>query len=1196
MDQSQFPIPGNSIPGDSVPENAGLENESVQAPPSPTSSVSDVNIQETADGAIPFSSPSPVATGTPSPTATTGWQELQRQSQVMEEGERGSVVMVTPPKSTPSSSNTSHAHSKSRDEKSSTHKKPTHNAVTKETGPAHSSRHAHLPSLSSLKNAIQNRRHKNEKQGHTPDSAHSAPKTTANKSHTHKSCHDDGSAPKSGVRALTGAALAILATMETGCEREREGEREDVIQPLPHSVIPTSGSDTDSMSSSPRTQVVECINDITLDQGDHVSERRDSNLNSDEPEPNSTKHDDRGPNSTKHDHHGANSTERDDRRPKSEPPVTKHGDRGGPLVTKHGDRGGPLVTEHDDRGPLMSGQRKEPPMILISQFSLSSTASEAESEENWGLADKRRTFSLPPPLPEEETAEVSTIEVSSGRTAEVSTIYGVDSEREKSAEVSTNEVEGIAEVGTIDGVDSELEGTAEVSTIEVDSEREKTAEVSTIDDSEVEGIAEVGTISDVDSELEGTAEVSTIEEGTAEVSTIVSREIAEISTIEGKERTAEVSSEPASEEVDESQPLRETLISQREPAERPSIAPSSSSVSSEPASEEVDASQPLRETQISQRETAERPSIAPSFSVISDIREHTTPSPPPSLPHSLPILTPTDTSSQSSLDLTPPTLIPTSHTSPSQPSHPHNAPPHKMPRTSPRQHRRPGNTKVTPPRGGATRRGVRELSKLFESQKELTQQIKKSLSSRTEPHQGGYRDNSGWSLVGSGIQRGSLRKSVSTSGLNNSGGEGVRRGEGVRGEGGRYSPLPTISNTDARVGVRERAASVDDLLTSPSSSVAIGITIRNSIGQVQTAVDNYLLPWQPDDKQARVRQVLVQRRKDPVPVPVRNGTGVGPEWSVEELLNNGQLRSNQELNNHQVVHRVPPGTTASHSEPKQTIHTQRVPLGIEVNHSQPKHTIQGHKVTPLNHGEQNQTIQSHRVPSVATSNQSEQKRTIQGHRVPPVTTMNHSEPKQDHQPRTTNRTFHSVTTNQPQTKAKAPETGQMFQTHQRPEVTTRDQKQPNGDHSPPVVRALAAKFGGTTTEYSHTATRPSSIDHTHSSHAHSKQSPQPARKWREKASRLALGREEKGFDFMGLRISSEGTSEQGVHEGGRGRTIERGRGVARDGKPAKFNRPDNSNGNNNTRKSGDVSHDWSCDLPAICTTTVDRYGVLRTMC
>ncbi|CAI8017381.1 Pleckstrin homology domain-containing family G member 5 [Geodia barretti] len=395
MDHTQFP----PLP----PRNSSLPQQ--QAPPSPDSSESEVNIQETTDAMPPDFDASSSEELLPSLTggqqrATFGKCQStdedvyrpERQGKANgDEEERGigDLVMVTPPTpSRPSPRRSATAFSSANKTPNSTasqvftgnkpkfglqrmmhgRKGSIDSAVARETGSAHPTKHSSLPGLASLKNAIQNRRnaHKNGKQNNSPGT--SPPQKRANKSgHAHRKSRDNDSA-HSALSKLGGATLTILCAVNEG-EGEGREEGEGRKEEVQHSVIPTSESDTDSLSSSPRTLVVECINDITnlSEENQHdidatnTSERQSLNLESDSTSSqlNPTKNDDREQNEAK---------------------------------TGETTQGG-RVREREVR----SG----PPIILISQFSMSSSAS-SESELSQS-SDKRRGVSPPPVLVEEES-------------------------------------------------------------------------------------------------------------------------------------------------------------------------------------------------------------------------------------------------------------------------------------------------------------------------------------------------------------------------------------------------------------------------------------------------------------------------------------------------------------------------------------------------------------------------------------------------------------------------------------------------------------------------------------------------------------------------------------------------------------------------------------------------------------------------
>ena len=183
-----------------------------------------------------------------------------------EDGNDKSVVVVTPPiPQTPTSSlSPIKKEPQMKVDTNPTHKKPD---KTSRASPTYKN------PLANIKNAIQTAYNKHSTT--KPSSTHNQT------SHTQKG--NEETINRSGFEALSmlgGATLSILASIN-GChpstntsseegerEREREGEKEEIIvHSTSHTIIPTSsGSDTESMSSSPRIQVVECINDLQLEQ------------------------------------------------------------------------------------------------------------------------------------------------------------------------------------------------------------------------------------------------------------------------------------------------------------------------------------------------------------------------------------------------------------------------------------------------------------------------------------------------------------------------------------------------------------------------------------------------------------------------------------------------------------------------------------------------------------------------------------------------------------------------------------------------------------------------------------------------------------------------------------------------------------------------------------------------------------------
>ena len=209
------------------------------------------------------------------PTATVAVENQH------EDGSDKSVVMVTPPiPQTPTSSlSPIKKESQMKVDTNPTHKKPD---KTSRASPTYKN------PLANIKNAIQTAYNKHSTT--KPSSTHNQT------SHTQKG--NEETSKRSGFEALSmlgGATLSILASINPSTntssyqeegerereregerereregerEREREGEKEEIIvHSTSHTIIPTSsGSDTESMSSSPRIQVVECINDLQLEQ------------------------------------------------------------------------------------------------------------------------------------------------------------------------------------------------------------------------------------------------------------------------------------------------------------------------------------------------------------------------------------------------------------------------------------------------------------------------------------------------------------------------------------------------------------------------------------------------------------------------------------------------------------------------------------------------------------------------------------------------------------------------------------------------------------------------------------------------------------------------------------------------------------------------------------------------------------------
>ena len=1247
MDHTQFP----PLP----PRNSSLPQQ--QAPPSPDSSESEVNIQETTDAIPPDFDVS--STEERFPSLAAGRRRAifgkcqsmdedvyrpERQGKVNEDEEErgnGNLVMVTPPTpSRPSPRKSVTAFSSANKTPNSiasqviTGNKPLQrmmhgrkgsidSAVARETGSAHPTKHSNLPSLTSLKTAIQNRRnaHKSGKQNTSPGT--SPPQKKANKSsHAHKKSRDYDSA-HSALSKLGGATLAILCAVNEGEGEGREEEREGKEE-VQHSVIPTSESDTDSLSSSPRTLVVECINDITnlSEENQHnidatnTSERQ--NLESDDTtsQRNPTKNDDREQNEDKN---------------------------GKPTQ-------GGRVREREVR----SG----PPIILISQFSMSSMSSSASSESELSQSsDKKRGFSPPPVLVEEPTAAVG------GEPT------GIEGETDCSRGVC--EEEKVGEGGSRGGSTEEWDGT------------DKSEENAFPRGIEVDEILCVEERTDTTEPSVSSSSAFSITSRTSESRHNTTRENHSRSL-----STSERKSSPDAQSISPS-PLTNTLTTCREtdtptqlsfnqslqPPSPSSLPPPSESPSAtlppptnKPNSNNPKTPPPINKSHKSPTTTTTPPSEATTSSPNTVTKQSPIPTtfPKPSKKQ--------DSSKPKTFHLQKKTHVsPTGTSSEANDAHstarkPRNdgpdasktsqpvsgssdrsitgtksrSPPNGDPGTSEkplsetpssareyRSNNSAGNSRTTAHhsatdsprtarkiRNEAARKGVRELSKLFENGDTTSaavphQVIRKSRSTTTglnlhlssynngrilqngshnnshqdgshtngQSIQNGSHDDSGRSVrsgshddsrrsvrsgsnddSGRSIQSGSnddsgrsirsgshddsgrslrvesnLKKSVSASHLH----QWVGQSERERAESTRSS-LPPVSESMRVVAKKDRAASLDDLLTPrplPSLSLSVVTTIRNSVVQIQTITDNYLLPRQLENKQQRVvTSGPVRRRKDPIPIPVQNRMGEQEltAATTEEILNNGQLRQRQELNNYR----------SRPTEPK-------------LDHGRPKN-------------DKRYTVQTQLVPKNKNDSQ-----TIS----PPC-------PPQTHQ--------------------------------NRPKLTKIDHRLPNGDHSPQMVKDLAAKFGGSEVKRDTVPnhSRPSLPDHTQNCHAQS---------------HTQHGVESESFAFMGVRVYTAtgrrlGGGEEGREgrervggggegerreEGGRGNgvrgrpSLERGRRVTKDHRP-KVSRTDNSNGNNNTRKpvSPDLSRDQgspdssrdSDHTHPVGKTIVDKYGILRTMC
>ena len=1024
---------------------------------------------------------------------------------------------------------------------------------------AHNSgRHAHLPGLASLRNAIQNRRHshRDEKQSHTPNHTHSKLEKAK------KTCFSDKSAHKPGVGAITelgGAALAILSTIELGGERGNERERERVRETVadpPHTVIRTSESDTESMSSSPRTQEVECISDITLLPHDqHVrphkpaTECHNSNSKSD---------------CTVE----AAKTNTNTNEPSNEALSTP--ERGG------GGGGG--------RG--MAG----PPLIMISQFSLSSADSVDDGTGYW-MGERRRTLELPPPLPEEPTADSDSESESDGERVPSPVVTGgvagtgPGEERHDGSEGVSVVSEGGGEERTSGQMGEDAESSEE-------TEREQT--VSPESQSLPHQSPSLSPTPSADHSWR-TRERNTPSPPFPSTIDFISLPSSPPPPAASEPHTPphllsatdDRSASPADGLLSQTPPLMSHNISASPTNDFSSstLPLSSGNRSTSPTNDHSSSTAPLSSGNRSASPTNDlSSSTVPllsgnrSASPTNDFSSSTVP-----LSSGNRSTSPTNDFSSSTVPLssgnrsTSPTNIIPSLTPPlmsgesmtSSPNsiivaqHPTNP---ETPKSSLwQQHHHPSNPgdSAASPQSEPARRRVRELSELFEKQTKsgVSRAHTHSHRNTTANKEGSHHGNNGWSFGSS--SRGSLRKSMSTSGLNQSGVEGSGGGEGE------------ITMAPGRVTEtqRDRANSLDDILTPPLSSLAMATAIRNSIGQVQTRVNNYLLPREPNNKTQGVKQGPLQMGKDPVSIPFRNRTGARHQ-SAEgspELLNNGGPRWSHELNNHRssVTREQPLATRANDkTQPLVTRPCQNGPpqpsnhrLYSATDHSGPRH-----KEWLPDTGRAQQTIRDHY----------ESKKTAQDHSRPNIT----------------------------RDSSKQEETARD---HSQQKETTLDHSGPQPDHSPPVVRALAAKFGGTTTSHQKKAqTKPSPESHTHCSPTHS--SPTHRKQLQSMADTIpsegGIGtrksQENGGFQFMGVRISSGRPGEEKEVKVQKRRSIERGRSVVKGRRP-NMGKPENTNGNNNSGKpysgkSHDASGDWSGDHPALGTTTMDKYGVLRTMC
>ena len=401
-----------------------------------------------------------------------------------------------------------------------------------------------------------------------------------------------------------------------------------------------------------------------------------------------------------------------------------------------------------------------------------------------------------------------------------------------------------------------------------------------------------------------------------------------------------------------------------------------------------------------------------------------------------------------------------------------------------------------------------------------------------------------------------LKKSVSASHLHQWAGQSTVRewAESTR------SSLPPVF--ESRVCVRNRAASLDDLLTSnppSSSSLSVATTIRNSIGQIQTNTDNYLLPRQLENKRGRVvnpGSVAVRRRKDPVPIPVQNRAreGLG-DGGKTEVLNNGQLRTHQELNNHrshrETTHRAT-HTVHTQSGPKKTNPDQSVP---------PEHPPQSQKPTTGNHRLQNGDHAMVKTLAVKFSGTQDPNNTTQDH------THDHAQHGSGHAQNGV------ISGEDARGEGESEESFEFmgFRVTARQGGEERREGEGGGEEEGREGEGGGGEGGGREGE----------------------------------GGGEEEGREGEGGGGEGGGREGEGGGGEGEgRDGGRRRrvtgklSISRGRRVAKDQRPKVNNRSGNSNRNNNTSKSGDIdrSRDADHSHPDVGKTTVDKNGILRTMC
>ena len=331
--------------------------------------------------------------------------------------------------------------------------------------------------------------------------------------------------------------------------------------------------------------------------------------------------------------------------------------------------------------------------------------------------------------------------------------------------------------------------------------------------------------------------------------------------------------------------------------------------------------------------------------------------------------------------------------------------PHKVskPVSLPQQQHRHSNPR---PNQMQTRRGVKELSKLFEAENSDLSSVKKSTSFLVGSSDDSCRgnNNKGWSLeVSNGI-----RKAVSSPKLDSATPElEPTRYSRVKGHNRR-------SNGDKR-------ASVDDvLLHHHLPRPPLANAIKNSVESIQAKTGNYLLPQlRVEDKKATEIMMEAQRPQQSShgtvtgiqrpqrsshgtvtgtqrPQQSSHGTVTGtqrPQWSnvgakkgaqrgntgrsskaVDgETLNNGQPRWDQDPVN-KTPHSGPIQTKIDNDVPNtdRTLHSQLVnelaaKLGNKTIHGRPNKTKGDRKVPKSNHSEKPKERTHHNSPTVHTA-------------------------------------------------------------------------------------------------------------------------------------------------------------------------------------------------------------------------------------